>query len=681
MTEQLSRLLHPNSIAVVGGGPWCQQVVRQLHLMEYQGEIWRVHPSPDPVETVAAVPDVTALPAVPDAAFVAVNRHQTIDIVEKLAAMGAGGAVCFASGFSEAKSEDTEGIDLQARLIAAAGEMPVLGPNCYGFINALDRTLLWPDQHGCRPLARGVAVLTQSSNIAINLTMQTRGLPIAFMGTCGNMAKVSQAELGLALLDDPRVTAIGVHIEGFGDTDEWYRFAQKAYERNVPVVALKIGRSEQAQRATLSHTASLAGSAAGAAALLKHLGIPQVRDLPEFLETLKVLHVAGPLKNKKISSISCSGGEASLIADVASATTLELPPLKPAQKEALRDALGPLVSLSNPLDYHTYIWGDLEKMTAAWLPMVAPQVAMTLIIIDYPRTDASAWEPATEAVIAVRRASQRPVAVVATLPELLPADVIERFLNADVVPLLGMREAVVALEAAAEVKQPAEEPPAASRPARVQRTLSELDAKGLMGRFGVSNPKSVSGKAGEIAVLAQRLSSPLVLKTQGLAHKTEAGGVRLNVPHETLAEAAAEMPGDTLLVEEMVQDAVAELLVGVTSDPAHGLVLSLGAGGTMTQLWNDTAQLMMPVQKTDVIAALDGLRIAPLLTGFRGAPAASHTAIVEAVMALQRCVLDQPDILEAEINPLICTTDTAVAADALIVVNADREASDEPYQN
>ena len=146
---------------------------------------------------------------------------------------------------------------------------------------------------------RGVAILTQSSNIAINLTMQKRGLPIAYTVTCGNMAQTSQAEIAAALLDDARVTAIGLHIEGFGDTSAWEKLAQKAYAKKIPMIALKVGASDQAQSATISHTASLAGSDTGAEALLKRLGIARVKTLPDMLETLKLLHCLGTTTRNK----------------------------------------------------------------------------------------------------------------------------------------------------------------------------------------------------------------------------------------------------------------------------------------------------------------------------------------------------------------------------------------------
>ena len=208
-TPDLSRLLRPRSIAVIGGGAWCASVVKQCLKMGFDGPIWPVHPKRAEVSGVPAVPRLEDLPGVPDAVFIGVNRHVTIDAVQLLSASGAGGAVCFASGFREAQTETGDGDTLQTALLAAAGDMPIIGPNCYGFINYLDGALLWPDQHGGQRCDSGVAILTQSSNMAINLTMQARGLPIAYMVTAGNQAQIGLAQIGRGLLADPRVTAFG----------------------------------------------------------------------------------------------------------------------------------------------------------------------------------------------------------------------------------------------------------------------------------------------------------------------------------------------------------------------------------------------------------------------------------------------------------------------------------------
>lgn len=668
MTGSLNLLLNPKSIAVIGGGAWCAQVIKQSLNMGFLGDIWPVHPTHAEVTGVPAFESVEALPGVPDAVFIGVNRHATIEIVKALSKVGAGGAVCFASGFSEALAEDGSGGDLQSDLVTAAGEMPILGPNCYGFINALDGALLWPDQHGCRRVARGVAILTQSSNIAVNLTMQQRGLPLAYMVTCGNMAQTSQAEMAMALLDDPRVTAIGLHIEGFGNLRQWEDLAAKAHAKGVPLVALKVGASTQAQQATISHTASLAGSDAGAQALLDRLGIPRVGSLPVLLETLKLLHVQGALPSDQIASISCSGGEASLIADAALDHGLEFPPLAETQRSQLREALGPMVALNNPLDYHTYIWRDTEAMTAAWSGMTGEGIAMTLSIVDYPRTDASDWQAATQAAINVRQQTGAAFGVVATLPELMPLDVAQELSDAGVVPFMGLDEALAAIQAAAQLKAPAINPLCLPGDRPALETLNEAEAKAALAEYGLPIPHNrLVSSLDEIKAAVKELKAPFAVKGVGLAHKTEHGAVRLGVAAEDLASVAAKIGTESVLVEEMAQDGLCELLLGVTRDPAHGFVLTIGAGGVFTEVMQDTVSMLVPSETSEVDQALNQLKCAPILRGYRGKPPVDYAALLQAIEALQTYVLQNADVLcEVEINPLICTADGVVAVDALI---------------
>lgn len=666
MTRSLSRLFRPQHIAIFGGGAWCASVVDQCHKMGFAGEVWRVNPKGgDGVFT-----SVSELPAAPDAVFVGINRFATIDVVRDLSNMEAGGAVCFASGFSEAALEDADGTQLQIQLLEAAGDMPILGPNCYGFINAVDGALLWPDQHGCTRVETGVAILTQSSNIAINLSMQARGLPVAYTVACGNMAQTTQADIASDLLDDPRVTAIGLHIEGFGDLIAWQDVARKAHRMGKAIVALKVGKSEQAQAATISHTASLAGGDAGANALLKRLGIARVYSLPTFLETLKILHLTGPLPTNKIGSISCSGGEASLAADTAFALDLDFPPLTDQQREALGKALGPMVALANPLDYHTYIWRDEAAMTDAWSAMADPNLALLMIILDYPRADRcdpSDWEFATNAALNVRARTGINVAVVATLPELLPETICSRLMEGGVVPLLGLTEAMEAAEAAAHISAPS--PLDLSLPSAStsdEHTLTEAQSKLALAAHGIDLAQSGSGT--DPVAIAKRIGYPVVLKGEGIAHKTEAGAVALNISSDAdLIRSAEQMPTESFLVEEMVSDGVAELIIGVTKDPAHGFVLTLGAGGILTEVLKDTKSLLIPSSRSEIHAALLDLKIAPLLSGYRGKSAADLDSILNAIDAVQSYVLENAStVSEVEINPLICTPTRAIAADALI---------------
>ena len=287
---ELERLLRPKSIAAIGGLQ-ASRVVEQCKLMGYQGDIWPVHPTKKEVEGLPAFSSIADLPGIPDAAFIGVNRHLTIEVVKQLRAKGCGGAICYASGFLEA---DETGGRLQTELIAAAGDMPVLGPNCYGLINYTDGALLWPDQQGGKRLKKGqkgVAIITQSSNIAVNFTMQRRGLPLAFVLTAGNQAIVGISELALSILDDPAVTALGMYVEGFDSIESMETLALKSRQLKKPVVVYKVGKSAHSQQSAMTHTASLAGPHNITSAFLNRYGFGQAESLPAFLETLKLLHV------------------------------------------------------------------------------------------------------------------------------------------------------------------------------------------------------------------------------------------------------------------------------------------------------------------------------------------------------------------------------------------------------
>ena len=672
MTRDLSRLFRPKSIAVIGGGAWCRLVIEQCQKMGFGGTIWPVHPKAEEVAGLPAFKDVDSLPEAPDAAFVGVNRFATIDVVRALSARGAGGAVCFASGFLEAAAEDAEGADLQAQLLEAAGDMPFLGPNCYGFINYLDGALLWPDQHGGQRAETGVALVTQSSNIAINLTMQKRGLPLAYVVTAGNQAQSGIAAIGEALLEDDRVTALGLHIEGFGDLRAFEALAARARALGKPIIALKVGKSAEAQAATVSHTASLAGGDAGAGALLSRFGIPRLDDLPSFLETLKLLHVTGRLPSNRIATISCSGGEASLAADTAHARRVAFPPLNDRQKTDLRAALGPMVALANPLDYHTYIWRDTEAMTNAFAAMMDPQLAMTMLIADFPRgdrCDASDWECTIAAMIAARERTGANAGFIATLPELMPEEVAARLMEAGVVPFSGLTEAISACEAASlclpEPPEPLLLPTATVEP----DLIPEAEAKRQLSAYGLRVPHSKRAiSATNARAVAVDLGFPVVLKGEGVAHKTEAGAVVLNLTSgQAVSDAAHDMPARSFLIEEMVTGAVAELLIGVVKDPAHGFVMTLAAGGTLTEVLQDSASVLLPASEADLETALNSLRVSRLLNGYRGAAAANREALMAAIRAVEAYVLENAlGLEEIEINPLLCTPTDAVAADALM---------------
>ncbi len=423
--NRLERLLRPKSIAVFGGVQ-AAAVVKQSLKMGFAGDIWPVHPTKAEVEGIRAYRSVAELPGAPDAAFVGVNRHLTIEVIQALRNRGAGGAICFAAGFLETGAYDAEGEGLQAALIEAAGDMPIIGPNCYGLINYADGALLWPDQHGGQRLAAGgsgAAIITQSSNIACNLTMQKRGLPVAFLMTAGNQAQTGLSEMALGLIEDERVSCLGLHIEGFDSAAGFERLAARARGLKKPIVAMKVGRSEQARAATISHTASLAGSDAASDAFLKRLGIARVNSIPSFLETLKLLHAGGPLAGYTLSSMSCSGGEASVMADSAEGRKVRFPALTEKHRAHVKSTLGPLVAVANPLDYHTFIWNNEPAMTATFTAMVSGGFDLNMLVLDFPRLDRCSdadWWPTVRAFEAALKANGARGAVVSSMLENLP---------------------------------------------------------------------------------------------------------------------------------------------------------------------------------------------------------------------------------------------------------------------
>ncbi|PDT29391.1 acyl-CoA synthetase [Rhizobium sp. L9] len=678
-SRPLDRLLRPQTIAVFGGRE-ARRVIEQCDRMGFSGEIWPVHPKLDEVLGRRCYRSLSDLPAAPDAAFIGVNRTLTIDIVRSLSLAGAGGAVCYASGFSEATAELADGAELQQALVEAAGGMPILGPNCYGLINGLDGALLWPDQHGMQRVERGVAILTQSSNIALNLTMQTRGLPIAYVVTSGNQAQTSLADVACALIEDQRVTAVGLHVEGFGDLAGLERLAAMARRSKKPVVVLKVGRSEQAKHAAVSHTASLAGSDAVADAVLARLGLGRVQSLPALLETLKLLHLAGPLPSYSISSMSCSGGEASLMADAAVGRKVEFPALQPQQLPRLREVLGEMVALANPLDYHTFVWGDLARQTEAFSAMFKGGCALNLVVLDFPRDDrcdSSEWTTTTDAIIAAASATGALAGVLATLPENMPEPVAARLMSKGIVPFSGIDEAITAAEVAAGIGEAWDRPPPLPLLNVVPvdgelDTLSEADAKTELAACGLPVPRGLQAfSPREAAEQAERLGFPVVLKGLGIAHKTEAGAVVLNLKDpEAVSNAAAAMPPNGgYLVEKMIDPPVAELIVGASRDPVFGLSLTLGAGGIFVELLEDSVVLPLPATKADIGAAISWLKIAKLIHGYRGRPRGDLEATIDAVAATAEYVVKNAVRLEElDINPLMVLPEGrgVVAVDALI---------------
>lgn len=656
---RLDRLLRPRHIAVLGAG-WALNVIDQCRKMGFRGPVWPVHPTKSEIGGLKAYASLADLPEPPDATFIGVNRFATLEVVAELNARGAGGAICFASGWEEAGEAG-----LQDRLVAAAGEMPILGPNCYGVINYLDGALLWPDQHGGVPVETGVALVSQSSNIVINMGMQQRGLPVAYVACLGNAAVVGLAELTGALLDDPRVTAVGLYIEGIDDAPAFAALAEKARAMGKGVVAIKSGKTELSRTAAASHTASLAGGGAASSAFLRQIGVAEVNTPSELIETLKIFHVHGPQIGTRICSLSCSGGEAGLVADLAAPYAIDFPPVPQATHDRLFAVLGEIPTISNPLDYHTFIWGDGPKTTEVFSAMLEAYDA-GIYIIDSPRADRcdpSGYDPAFRAIVDAQKLTGKIALPVASMAENFGEGRVQSMMAEGVCALLGLETALAAIKAAQTAPGIAGWRPARPLALRETRMLSEAEGKALLAEAGVLVPRAVTGM--HLAALdLSGLNPPFVMKGLGFAHKTEAGAVRLGLAS---LEGQPGMPGATgYLIEEMVTGAVAEVLLGLRRDPVYGVTLTLGMGGVTAEVLADTVTLVLPVTEAQVLEAAKGLRLWPLLDGYRGRPKADMAAVADIAVRLGGLMLADESLEEIEINPVMVREKGAVAVDALV---------------
>jgi acetyl-CoA synthetase len=679
---RLQRLLAPRSVALIGG-TWADAVLAATRVIGYTGEVWRIHPTRPSSPTQRFFRTVDELPAAPDAAFVAAPNREVPGVAAALARRGAGGFVCFAAGFSETATE--EGRRLTGELLTGAGELPFFGPNCYGFVNFFDAVALWPDQVVGERRERGVALICQSGTIALDLLFNDRSLPIGYVITVGNQTRLGAEELIEHLCADRRVTAIGMYLEGVRDVARFAEAVARARTAGKPIAVVKTGRTAASTEAVRTHTGALAGADVAFDALCTQAGVARCESLATLCETLKIFHCGGPLTGRRVLIMGASGGDTAMAADAARHLGLEFPPLPAAAAASLRDILSDKVHISNPFDFHTHVWFDYPRQRAMFDVVLRAGYDAVGFLLDFPpqgvADNSSYARPLDEFEAALPEAGSR-AALICALPESLPAATRERCLAASIVPLQGQREALEALDLAGAVGEawkrgaPLElqRPRGPRAAAATAHSLSEHDAKQTLAAYGVRVPRSRIIAPAEAAEAAAALGFPVVIKAAGatLEHKSDVGGVVLNVRGTAEAAAAAQRLSalsPTLLVEEMITDGVAELLVGMRVDPQFGLMLVLGAGGVLTELLRDSVTLLPPFTAAGITAALGRLRAAPLLAGFRGRPAADVPTLVQTALACTRYALENLErVVELDLNPVIVRREGlgAVAVDALI---------------
>lgn len=654
------------------GGRQAELAIEQCDALGFDGEIWPVHPTKKLIGGRPVFRSVHELPSPPDAAFVAVNRLDTVEVVQALAKIGAGGAVCYAAGFAES---GPEGAQLQQRLVTH--DMAVIGPNCYGVINTVNGAALWPDVQGCSRTTRGAAVVTQSGNIALNLTMNRRGLEFTHVISLGNQAGVRIEDCIAHLAADPATVAIGVHAESIIDPVAFGHAAIAAHGHKTPIVMLKTGRSATASAIATSHTAAIIKPFEVYQALFDRYGVITVDSISELAATLDFLVRAGPLDSDRMTSLSCSGGEASLVADRAEPNGVAFAPFEPEQAERISAVLGPHVAITNPLDYHTFIWDHEPELTAAFTAALDGPANSAMLVLDWPAigsNDAS-WWPTVRAIAAAHKTTGIPTIVTASIADNMPDRVRDELHSYGIIAGYSIDETMAAIGAAATAgawlaKSPQLIHLAAQPAAPATVELDEPSAKMLLSAAGLLVPVGVVvEQGGELP----EVLFPSVVKAVGMTHKSEHGGVVVGITdRKALVDAVAAMRQitESVYVEEQVTDVIAELLVTVRREPPIGTVLVLGAGGTLTEIIESTATALLPLEPEAIHRMIDSLPIGRILRGTRGRQPADLAALIDAVQALSKLMADRPDIVEIEINPLLATTSSVVVADALVTLEA-----------
>ena len=685
----IRRLIAPRSIALIGAGAWTDAVAAGNIAIGYSGALWRVHPTRNSTAATTYYRSVADLPGIPDAAFLAVPNHEAPSVAGALAARGAGGFVCFSAGFSETGTES--GIRLTSELAGNAGVLPYFGPNCYGYVNFFDKVAMMPDQIVGSPVERGVALICQSGTIALTLMFNQRSLPIGCLFTVGNQTRLAVEDLIEILSGDERVTAFGLYLEGIKDPERFARAAALARAAGKPIAVIKSGRTAAAVRTAHSHTGALAGADKVFEAFCRQAGVARCDTLGTLCETLKLFHVGGSLAGRKVLVMGASGGDMAMTADVSRELNLDFAPVPQESAGRLREVLTDRVTIANPFDIHTYLWFDPPALKRVFGEVLHGGYDIAGFMLDSPpegKADSSAYDAVIDVFIEAAQGAPTRAALIASLPETISPRIRQRCLDGGVVPLQGQREALEAMALAggvgaawrgdSDVQLNLPRPCASASDVYA---LAEHEGKAALSQYGARVPRGKLVPAAAAAEAAIALGFPVVIKASGahLEHKTEVGGVVLNVRTETDAHRAAARLATlshTLLVEEMITDGVAEVLIGIIVDAQFGQVLVLGAGGVFTEIMTDSVSLLPPWTPASIESALRRLTIGKLFSGYRGKPPADVNALIDTVLCVARYAsANLATVVEIDVNPVIVRPAGlgAVAVDTMIRLRKSRE--------
>jgi acyl-CoA synthetase (NDP forming) len=698
----LRRLLHPRTIAVVGAtdrhDSYAGQTLLNLKAFGYRGEVWGVNPGRSEAHGVPCFPSLSDLPSPADAVVVAIPAARVPAVVDEAGGLGCGGAVVYGAGFGEMAAAagrfgPAEGADSAAAAGGAEGErelreaarrhgLPICGPNGNGIVALHERVALWGD--ALPPVEAGrVALVSQSGNLAVNALASRRGLRLHTVVSCGNAVTLEPADWVAALADEDEVGSIALYLEADGDGERLCEALARCAAKGVGVAVLKVGSSQLGAAAAAAHTGAVAGDQRVSRALVEEAGAAWAADAHELLELSKALAVPGArARGGGLAVLTCSGGDSSLAADEAERIGLRLPPLGEATVGRLRALLPAAATVGNPLDYTALVWGEIETLRDIITTIGAdPAVDQVLVLYDQPGgiegAPQESWTAVREGILAGARASASPVIVASTLPELLDDAAAERFIEAGLPAVAGLRTGVgctLALERAGgdPVRLRAIGAAAARRAPRAQADgwLAEHEAKQLLRAGGVAVVEGRLAPGEEEAVVAlAELGPPVALKlsSRALRHKSELGALALDLHREQevrgLYRRLAAIDGTAAVLVEQMAPPGAELLVSARAD-AMVPALVVGLGGVWTEALDDVAIVPLPASPERVERALLSLRGAAVLTGGRGRPPLDVAAAARLAARTGELLLEGGLTL-IELNPVLVYERGAVVVDAL----------------
>ena len=689
----------PESIAVLGASPDLHRIrgrlLHQLRENGFPGRILPINPSYQDIGGLPCYPSIAAAPGPIDLALIAIPAAGVAQAVEEAARAGAKNALIISSGFAE----DTGAANtLQGDLIGTTHRTGIrlCGPNCEGYFNALGRIATTfsptvetrPDDTGTLVSDKRVGVIAQSGGIGFALFNRGKaaGLGFSYVISTGNEADLNMADFLDYMVDDPQTHAVMLFCETVRDGPGFVAALQKARDRGKPIIAIKIGRSDAGIRASASHTASLSGSYAAYHAIFERYGVIEADD-PDEAVAIAGLALTCPLpRGRRTGIITVSGGGGAWMADTLSTHGLTVPTLSADSQSALRPLMPTYGATGNPVDVTAQGSNTGPALMTVMEHLAHAGEIDMIVLVTSLASETRASLDATR-VRAVAESCGKPMTVwTYTLPSSYgraAAAGCGLYVDSS---LRNVGAALGKLATYAESLQRSLPEPFISVSGRLYpglpKIVPEYLAKQTLAAWLPEAREKLATTPEEAAEAAERLGFPVALKIQSpeIPHKTEAGGVRLNLAtSEAVVTAYADMlvhatryAPDATIDGVLVQPMAAkghELVIGMVNDPTFGPIMMLGFGGTTVELFGDVVHAPAPVDEAEATRMILALKSAPLLTGFRGAPAIALAPVARLVAALSRAALTlQDQVQEFELNPVIVHQDGVTVADALLTM-------------